>query len=70
MKSIQTKIVLVITSIMVIVAFIFGFTSLERTNRILDEDSNRILELTADQTYRDIEDILSSVEQSVGTIYN
>ena len=62
MKSIQTKIVLVITSIMVIVAFIFGFTSLERTNRIL--------ELTADQTYRDIEDILSSVEQSVGTIYN
>ena len=70
MKSIQTKIVLIITSIMIVVTLSLGITATVRTNKILDEDSDRILSLTADQSYRDMDAILGSVEQSVGTIYN
>ena len=70
LKSIQTKIVLVITSIMIIVISAFGFTSIRRTNEVLDHDSDRILNLMADQSYRDLESLLNSVEQSVDTIYN
>ncbi len=55
---------------MIVVTLAFGLTAIQRTNRILDEDSDRILNLTAEQSSRDIDDILSSVEQSVGTIYN
>lgn len=70
MKSIRTKIVLIITLIMIVVTVSLGVTSITRTNRILDEDSNRILSLTVDQSYRDMDAMLISVEQSVGTIYN
>ena len=70
MKSIQTKLVLIITSIMIVVTLALGVTANVRTNRILDEDSDRILSLTADQSVHDMDEILSSVEQSVGTIYN
>ncbi|MCR5734757.1 MAG: response regulator [Lachnospiraceae bacterium] len=70
MKSIQTKIVLIITLIMIVVTLSFGYIASTRTTRILDEDSNRILSLTVDQSYRDMEAILGSVEQSVGTICN
>ena len=70
MKSIRTKIVVIITFIMIVVTLALGFTAIRRTNRILDEDSDRILSLTLDQSARDLNAILSSVEQSVGTIYN
>ncbi len=70
MKSIQTKLVLIITSIMIVVTLALGVTATVRTNRILDEDSDRILSLTVDQSVHDMDEILSSVEQSVGTIYN
>ena len=70
MKSIQTKLVLIITSIMIVVTLALGVTATVRTNRILDEDSDRILSLTVDQSVHDMDKILSSVEQSVGTIYN
>ncbi|MCR5789765.1 MAG: response regulator [Lachnospiraceae bacterium] len=70
MKSIQTKIVLVITFIMIVVTLAFGLTANQQITRILDEDSDRILSLTVDQSYRDIEAMLNAVEQSVGTIYN
>ena len=70
MKSIQTKIVLIITSIMIVVTFAFSFTAILRTNKVLDEDSSRILRLTVEQNVMDLNAMLSSVEQSVGTIYN
>ncbi|MBR5361370.1 MAG: hypothetical protein IK123_10815, partial [Lachnospiraceae bacterium] len=70
MKSIQTRIVLIITLIMVVVTLAMGLTATMRTNKILDEDSNKILSLTMDQSVRDLDAMLSSVEQSVGTIYN
>ncbi|MBR6328596.1 MAG: response regulator [Lachnospiraceae bacterium] len=70
MKSIQTKIVLVISLIMIIVAGSFGLTATLRTTAILDENSDSILELTAERSARDMDDIFSSVEQSVDTIYN
>lgn len=46
MKSIRTKIVVIITFIMIVVTLALGFTAIRRTNRILDEDSDRILSLT------------------------
>ncbi|MCR5718926.1 MAG: response regulator [Lachnospiraceae bacterium] len=70
MKSIQTKIVLVITAIMIVVTLAFGLVSVKFTNKILDEDSDKLLTLTVDQSYRDMESMLSSVEQSVDIIYN
>ena len=70
MKSIQTRIVLIITLIMIVVTFTLSFTATSRTNKILDEDSDRILSLTVDQNVRDLDAMLTSVEQSVGTIYN
>lgn len=70
MKSIQAKLVLIIVFIMFVVTLGLGLTAILGTSRILDEDSDRILSLTADDNVRDIDEILSSVEQSVGTIYN
>ncbi|MBQ7583325.1 MAG: response regulator [Lachnospiraceae bacterium] len=70
MKSIRTKLILIIVFIMIIVSLAMGFTAYFSTNRILDEDSDRILSLTVDQSVRDIDEILSSVEQSVGSICN
>ncbi len=70
MKSIQTRIVLIITSIMIVVTLSLGLTATLRTNRILDEDSDRILNLTVDQSFREMDIMLGSVEQSVRTIYN
>lgn len=70
MRSIQTRIILIITFLMVVVTVAMGFTAILRTNRILDEDSDRIMNLTVEQSARDMDTMLNSVEQSVGTIYN
>ncbi len=70
MKSIHTKLVLIITFIIVVVTFALGFLAIWQTNQILDEDSDKVLFLTVDQSVRDLDGILSSVEQSVGIICN
>ncbi len=70
MKSIQTKLILIILLIMLIVTLALGLTAVLGTSTILDVDSDRILNLTADDNVRDIDEILNSVEQSVGSIYN
>ncbi|MCR5277859.1 MAG: response regulator [Lachnospiraceae bacterium] len=70
MKSIQTKIILVIVAIMLVVAFAFLGTSILSTNSILDSDSEEILLSTADYQANLIDDNFRSTEQSVGTIYN
>lgn len=55
---------------MAVVTLALGFTAYLSTESILDEDSDRILNLTVEDSVRDIDEVLSSVEQSVGTIYN
>ena len=70
MRSIQTKLVLIVALIVIIVTVALGITSVLSTNKILDGDSDRIMNLTVEQSLRDMDEILSSVEQSVGSIYN
>ncbi len=70
MKSIQTKIILVIVAIMLVVAFSFLATSIISTRSILDSDSEEILLSVADYQANFIDDDFRSTEQSVGTIYN
>ena len=70
MKSIQTKIVLVVTMIMILMGAIFMVTSTIRTNAMLDEDSEKILLSAAEYYTNVLDDNFRSTEQSVDTIYN
>ena len=70
MKSIQTRIILMISGIMIVMAVIFLITSIVRTNAILNDDSDQILLSSADYYADVINDSFNSTEQSVGTIYN
>ena len=70
MKSIQTRIIFVITAILIVVVVTFLITSTLRTNSILDNDSAEILLTTADYYTNVIDDNFRSTEQSVHTIYN
>ena len=70
MRSIQTKISIVILAIMLVVTALFTFTAAIRTNSILDNDSEQIIQETADYYCNIIDDNFRSAEQSVGSIYN
>ena len=70
MKSIQTRIILMISGIMIVMAVIFLITSIVRTNAILNDDSDQILLSSADYYADVINDSFNSTEQSVGTIYD
>ena len=70
MHSIQSKIVIVISVLMIILVLSFLFTSTFSTNDILNEDSDKILMSSADYYASLIDDNFRSTEQSVGTIYN
>ena len=70
MRSIQTKIVLVVTMIMILMGSILLVTSIIRTNAMLDEDSENILLSAAEYYTNVIDDNFRSTEQSVDTIFN
>ena len=70
MKSIQTKISIVILAILMVVTVLFIVTTIFRTNIILDTDSEQIIQSTADYYCNIIDDNFRSAEQSVGSIYN
>ena len=70
MKTIQTKLFLVIFLIITVVISAFVLTSTMRTNSILNDDSQEILRSAADYNANVIDDNFRSTEQSVGTIYN
>ncbi|MCR5118925.1 MAG: response regulator [Lachnospiraceae bacterium] len=70
MKSIQSKIILVVTMIMVLMGAVFLVTSILRTNAMLDEDSEKILLSAAEYYTNVLDDNFRSTEQSVDTIYN
>ena len=70
MKTIQKKITLVISAIMLMMAIVFLLTSTLRANAILDADSEDILIRAADYYAKVIDDNYRSTEQSVATICN
>ena len=70
LNSIQTRIIVVISAILIAVVAAFMFTSTVKTNAILDNDSDSILLSAADYYADIIDDNFRSTEQSVGTIYN
>lgn len=70
MKSIQTKINIAILAILVVVTVLFIVTAVRRTDRILDNDSEQIIQSTTDYYCNIIDDNFRSAEQSVGSIYN
>ncbi|MBR5741796.1 MAG: sensor domain-containing diguanylate cyclase, partial [Firmicutes bacterium] len=70
MKSIQTKLILVISAIIILVVGAFLVTATMRTNAILNDDSQDLLISVADYYANVIDDNFRSTEQSVGTIYN
>ncbi len=70
MKSIQTKIILVISlTIMIIVISFLGVLSI-RVTGLLDYDSEEILRSAADNNANMLDETFNSLEQSVKTIYN
>ena len=62
MKSIQTKLILVITAIIIVVVAAFLITSTFRTNSILNVDSQDILKSVADYYANVIDDNFRSTE--------
>ena len=70
MKSIQTKLIFVISAILLVVVASFLLSSTGMTNAMLNNDSDRILLSAADYYANIIDDNFRSTEQSVGTIYN
>ena len=70
MKSIQTRISIVIAVIMIIATTSLMITAMLRNRNVLDSDSDEIMLLAADLYAGDIDDNFISAEQSVGSIYN
>ena len=70
MKSIQTKITVVISSILLVFAILSLLTATLRTNAILEHDSEEIIMNAAEYYTNIIDDNFRSTEQSVDTIYN
>ncbi len=70
MRSIQTRIIIIMISILVVFgtsAFIIAYNN---TKTVLDEEMKIFLNLTGDKEKKNIDEMLRSVEQSVKTIYN
>ena len=70
MKTIGSRIIVIMSMILLGVVSIFLFISTVRTNAILDNDSEQILVSVGDYYASVINDNFRSTEQSVGTIYN
>ena len=70
MKSIQSKLVLMLTATIIVVVVVFLLTATSTTNAILNDDSQDILASAADYNANVIDDNFRSTEQSVDTIFN
>ena len=70
MKTINTKIIIVVSSIMLVMGIVLLLTSTLSADAILNEDSESILRRAADYYTNRIDDNYRSTEQSVATIYN
>ncbi len=70
MKSIQSRIICIISVILITAMVLFTFNSIRSTSSILESDSDAILLSTADYYARVLDESFMSTEQSVDTIYN
>lgn len=69
MKSIRTKILVLILGCVVISTATIVFVNVLNAGKRLDEDSFRILQLECSERQQLINEVLLSVEQGVNTIY-
>ncbi len=70
MKSIQTRIIIMVSSIILVIVFLLLIISTIRVNSMLDSDSDSIIISLSDYYADIINDSLRSTEQSVNTMYN
>ncbi len=70
MKSIQTKIIIIMISILVVFGTSAYVIAYNNTNAVLNEEMETFLNLTGDKEKEKIDEMLRSIEQSVNTIYN
>lgn len=70
MKSIQTRISIIIAIIMIIATTTFMVTTIFRNRSVISSDSDEILLRTADFYAHEMDDNFRSAEQSTGAVYN
>lgn len=70
MRSIQTKIVIMMISILVIFGIVSFIIAYNNTKTVLDKNMETVLNLTGDTEKKNLDESLRSMEQSVNTIYN
>ena len=68
MKSIQTKLVVMILSSILLSSIVIGSVGLVHSSRVVAEDSERIMHLMSQGKAQDINALLSRIEQSVNTL--
>lgn len=64
-KSIQTKIIRLIVTGMLLCAFLIGGVSIYNMNKVAEEESLQIMNLTAEESAGELNDVLGRIEQSV-----
>lgn len=68
MKSIQTKLIMLILCCVLLATALVGSVAILDSERVIDEDSANIMNLTCSEKAAEINALLNSVEQSVGTL--
>lgn len=68
MKSIQTKFILLIFGCVLLSAAVIGGAGILSAERVIDEDSGRIMNLMCDERAQEIDALLLRIEQSVDTL--
>ena len=70
MKSLQTKILTLLLGSVILASFLIAGAGIINSQRAIDEDSAQIVALTCEETAREIDQTLLSIEQSVQTDYS
>lgn len=68
MKSIQTKFILLILGCVIFSSIVIGGTGVLSAQRVIEEDSTRIMNLLCSEKGQTIDALLSRIEQSVNTL--
>lgn len=68
MKSIQTKLIIMILSSILLSSLVMGSAGIMNSARVVEEDSRRIMNLMSQGSAQDIDALLSRIEQSVNTL--
>ncbi|MGN0342751.1 MAG: diguanylate cyclase domain-containing protein [Roseburia sp.] len=65
MKSVQTKIILLILTGIIVATAVTGVTGIVRFGRAIDEDSAKVMNLTCSEKAQELNTVLGRIEQSV-----